>query len=729
MSVIQKIRDKYARVAVIAIALAIILFILTDYIAGRSSSLFRSGPSNMAGRVNGKKIDIDDFRKKVKQQEDNNNQQQSYFKKDFGQIVDEVWNQEVSQVLLNTETDKLGMQIGTKEVNDILFGKNPPDDIKRLGTDQQTGQFNVAQAVQQINAIKKRGTNEQKASLNSYIQQLEVQRLDDKYNSLLFNSINFPRWFIEKQNTDNSLLAKISAVGVMYSDSMFVDSTIKISDAEIADYISKHKDEFKQQESRSVQFVMFSALPTAADSAETLRQVREKKKEFDTTADVSVFLSRNGTDMEYSDKFYGKSQIQVPTKDSIFNLSKNAVYGPYLDGSMYVLAKKMEEKTLPDSVKARHILIATNDPRSGTVLLDDSTAKKRIDSIALAIKKGARFDSLAKKLSDDKGSAEKGGLVQVQAYQNGPLSDYFAQGQMVQAFNDSCFAGKTGETKIVKTEFGYHYIEILDQKNFEPHYKIAYFAKRINASKETDDNASNGAAQFAGNSRDLKSFNENYEKNLKPKGIRKLAATDIDPNAYGVAGMPAKSRQFVKDIYSAKIGDVLQPEQVGDQYVVAVVTEINDEGTKSVAKARSEVEKILLPKKKAEIVKQKLGTISTLEAAATILKKPVEVIDSLRMAPGQQIQITGARQEPKVIGAAFNQENKGKVVLETIAGKMGIYVIRIDNVTATAVDNANVPMLRKTMYQSAQQTARFSSDPLTVLKAAATIKDNRPKFY
>ncbi len=60
--------------------------------------------------------------------------------------------------------------------------------------------------------------------------------------------------------------------------------------------------------------------------------------------------------------FLGKSRIQVPGKDSIFALPKGGVYGPYQDAGNFVLAKKVDEKVLPDSVRARHILVATVDP-------------------------------------------------------------------------------------------------------------------------------------------------------------------------------------------------------------------------------------------------------------------------------------------------------------------------------------------------------------------------------
>ena len=60
MSIIQDIRDKYARISVIAIALALIGFILTDYVRGRDRAK-GSGRANSVGSVNGHTISIEDF--------------------------------------------------------------------------------------------------------------------------------------------------------------------------------------------------------------------------------------------------------------------------------------------------------------------------------------------------------------------------------------------------------------------------------------------------------------------------------------------------------------------------------------------------------------------------------------------------------------------------------------------------------------------------------------------
>src|SRR5436190_13912822 len=119
---------------------------------------------------------------------------------------------------------------------------------------------------------------------------------------------------------------------------------------------------------------------------------------------------------------------------------------------------------------------------------------------------------------------------------------------------------------------------------------------------------------------------------MKEKGIHKSIANDILPTSY-YFGTLGEARSLGKNIYDAKLGEVLEPQKAGDAYVVAVVTEINEEGTQSPAKARQAIERVLKPRKIAESLKKKLGTPTTLEAAAAALggKATIETIDSLRM--------------------------------------------------------------------------------------------------
>jgi peptidyl-prolyl cis-trans isomerase D len=737
MSVIQSIRDKYARWAVIAIALALTGFILMDAFTGRSR-LFSGGNSTTLGKVNGKSIDETEFEKKVQMQEQNEQQRKgtsSLGESDRQQIISELWKQEVDQLLLKNEFDRLGLAVGKKERTDMLYGPEPHQIAKQYLGNPQTGEYDPNNAQQIVNSVRRGKDKAQKEQLNLLLTTMDNARLTEKYTSLVAGTIHYPKWLLEKQNADNSLMARISYVNIPASLVPDNAKEVAVSDKEIADFINKHKDIYKtEDELRTIEYVLFSAAPTAADSAASLKQVESLNEKFAALSDsagIKTFLASQ-SDLPYSEAYFPKSMIEVPAKDSIFKLSKGAVYGPYLDKDDYVLAKLIDVKTLPDSVFCRHILMRT----SGEGGLPDSVAEKRLDSAIAAINAGASFTNVMKQVSMDQAANSQDSL--------GIMKFSSQQIQDAERFDQDfgkyiLFEGTNGQRKKVKTKFGYHYIEIVDQKNIEPHYKIAYLAKKIEASDETERNAENSSLQFAGESRDKKSFETNFEKNLKAKGYQKLFAPDISSHAYEIPGVGV-SRKFIKQVFDADKGDVLQPERVGDSYVVAVVTEVNKPGPISVATARRYVEPVLRNQKKAAVLKKRIGKITTIETVASAMGQPVQTADSLRFSGQGNNSISN---ESKVVGATFNPANKGRVVNEGLeSNRGGVYVIRVDNVTATAVENADVNSQRKGLEAQGRMSIlmgnRFGSnfsfgqqqyDPALVLRRAAKIKDYRNKFY
>ena len=168
---------------------------------------------------------------------------------------------------------------------------------------------------------------------------------------------------------------------------------------------------------------------------------------------------------------------------------------------------------------------------------------------------------------------------------------------------------------------------------------------------------------------------------------------------------------------------MIKPEKVGQAYVVAVVTEVNEAGMVGLNQARTVVEPILRNQKKAAQIKQKLGKISTLEAAATAAGQPIQTADSLRFN-GNNITLP---YESRVVGAAFNTNNKGKVVPEAIEGNSGVFVLRVDNISTTPVD-AGVEEQRRMMEMQARQSMQYRAPFTTALRKDAKIKDNRLKL-
>lgn len=717
MSVIQTIRDRGALISAIVIAISLIGFILMDAFSGRGS-IFDGQQSTTLGTVNGKKINYADFEAKLKAQEAQQ-QAQGYPSSEASRqgLMQQLWNQEVNRLVMEGEFAKLGLRVGKKELNDVLFN-DPGEQVIQRFTDPKTGMFDAAAYQQQVMNWKNSKLPEDQQSFGQFLADLEYQRLNDKFNSLVAISAYFPKWFLEKQNAERSLLANVSYVLVPYAT--VSDSSIKISDKEISDYINKNKDEFKVDESRTIEYVTFDAAPTSADSAAVRSQLEGLKASFAAATDNEAFVSANYSELGYYKGKLSKSAIQGGAfADSIVKVGTGNVYGPFVFGTNYLLAKLVSQATWPDTVDVRHILVSTNE--NGQQVRDDSSAKKLADSLLGLLRGGANFDTLCAQYSGDPGSKDNGGKY-----------EKVTPGRMVPEFNEFIFSKPVGTRDIVKTSFGYHIIENLSQKGSAPAYEIAYLTKPIVASRETDGTANNAANKFAGDSRDQKAFVANWEKELKPKGVQKVPVT-VGPQDYNIMGLGV-SRQFVRDIYEADQGDVLQPTMIGDKYVVAVVTAVTKEGLMPVDQARMRVEPLLRNEKKAQQIIQKIGTYTTLEDASTKAGFPIATADSLRFTGGA----SQMSYETKLIGATFNPANNGKVVTKPIDGSQGVYVLRVNSQSATSVATANVEEERRFLRQQALQ--RISGGyggfgygmqtvtPATTLRNLAKIKDNRRKF-
>jgi len=717
MSVIQKIRDKYARWAVIAIAVSLVGFILMDAFTGRAG-LFNSRQSNTIGKVNGTAIDRVKFDREMQIFGAQVTEDQK------AGLIQNLWDFDVNRILVQDQAEKLGLTVTDKEMREVLYGNNPPQFLAQVFTDRSTGKYDAVTAQQQVNQVLKKGAPGQQDYdyITANIELAKNQRLMNKYMALLMSSVYYPKWYLEKKNVDNSLLGRMSYVMVPFAS--ISDSTVKISDDDIKDYLKKHEDEYKRdKETRSVEYVLFSTAPSKDDSLAVQSEIEKLKPQFAAAPNPGTFVSQQNSNLPFDDAYYGKSVIQVPAKDSIFNTPVGGIYGPYLDGSNYVLAKVLDVKSMPDSVKCRHILIGTQDPQNGQVIMPDSVAHVKADSIANAIKAGASFDLLDSLYSTDQVAKKDNGVMTFSSKDiQGPN---FAKefGQFI------LFDGKPGDKKVIKTQFGWHYIEILDFMKVEPHYKVAYLAKQIVTSPETDNEVHNLAAMFAGDSRDYKSFNANFEKNLKPKGYNKQVAPDLNEMQFNLMGVNGSARPFIKKIFESDKGDIIGPESVPDNYVVAVVTEVTEPGLPSPASVRTMIEPLLKNKKKGEMIVKNIGQVNSLEEVSSKVKQPVQVADSLRLNGGRNFGY-----EPKVLGAAFNPASKGKVVSQPIVGLNGVYVIKVEDLSTTPVETANIDEQRKQMEMQIKnqmmQQMQYGMNPvLDPLKKDANIKDNRAKFY
>lgn len=709
MQIIQGIRDKGAAIVIVVISLSLIGFILMD--AKQGGNNYSAG-SGSIGKINGKSIEQNEFSKKITALEVQEEQQSGSKPTSTrsSQIREQVWNQIVAETVFYAEAAKLGIEFTSKELDNILKSDDPSNPLMQDKSmiDPATGKLDRTKLTQALTNIKKM-KGEQWDMINGQI--IEPQKLTSvstKYFALLNASAYYPKWMEEKDTKENKSFATISYVAIPYQT--ISDSTIKVTDAEIEKYIQNNKDLFKQEAGRMISYVGFSQLPSPADSARTKGVVEALKNDFSNETNIKSFLARNTSTIEFDTNYVPKSKINSKAVDSIIRLSPGSVYGPYVDKNAFVLAKIIGSKTLPDSVNARHILIATVNSQTGEPVLEDSIAKKRADSILSAIKGGANFAALAFQYSAD-GSKDKGGDLGT-----------FGYGAMVPQFNNFCFGKPVGSRDVVRTQFGYHVIEIMNQKGLSPAYKIGFLAKEIFASEETINIASNEAIKLSAE-KDAKKTEAYLQKN----GLQKITVPTLIKENDAQVGQMQDARQLVRWVFEAKKGDVSDPFSIGDQFVVAVVDKVFKEGTQDAETARPLAETAIKEEKKAAEIIKVLGSNVTLESASAKYAKEI-------LTAGQDSSITFKSQiintignEPKLIGAIFNKANLNKATAP-IAGKTGVYVFKTTSIAEKTPGTAE----EIEQYKNQQATAlrnQAVTNWFEGLRKKATIKDNRSKFF
>ncbi len=700
MSVIQRIRDKGAWLIFGIISIALIAFILQDRSLNKGN-LFAN--TTTLGKVNGEKIEKADFEKEMELIRQTNGAQAP----PQDQLITGLWSQDVNKIIMHQEYEKLGIVCPPKELESVMFGENSP--LKREFSDPKTGVFNADLARQAFDQLKKLKPTEKNKEQQENVQQVYVDPtiekvLQGKYQSLMQQAMYVPKWLIEKQQADNSQVSSVSYVYVPYTS--ISDSTIKVSDDDIMAYANKHSKEYsKEDETRAISYVSFDAGASKADTETARSQVMALKNDFATTPDLKTWLAKVGSDMPFYDGYISGSAIKQAQKDSIFKVGVGNIYGPYKDGNAIVMAKLIGTKASPDTVKVRHILIGTIDPQSGQKTREDSTAKKLADSISLAIKKGTNFDSLVAKFSDD-GNKDKGGIY-----------DNVTSGQMVPPFNDYIFGGKVGDKAVVKTDFGYHYIEILSQKGSGTAYKIAYLSKPVIIGSETISNASTAAAQFAATSKDKKQFDQNaakLNKSVMPSG-------EIKENDFTISSL-GQSRALVRWIYEHEAGDVSDPTEINDKYIVGIITSVSKPGLPSATALRPLVEGLVRNEKKSKQIIDSKFKGNNLEAIATSAGVGVQKADSVLFSNSF---VAGIGNDGKFVGAAFNKALQGKVSAP-IAGTSGVFALRVEKMGVNTNPANDAENIKQGLLQS-QRIAVYQG--MNALRKAATVKDYRSKFY
>ena len=700
MAVLQKIR-KRSGLLLLAIGFALLAFVVQD--------LFTKGfksQSKDVGSINGKDISFDQFRIKVANAEKNgqNGQPVSQI-----QAANQMWDQEVAIALISEQFEKAGIRISDNNIIEIF--KKDPNIGQNPAFLNQLGKFDLTK----FKEFFKNNPDQAKA--------FEDRQTDAEINAKYQVYSTMIKAGLYATNADGKFKYKLEAdkinfdyVSVLYST--VKDSGVKVTDADILDYMKKNEKKFKSEETREIEYVLIEDKPSLKDEAEMKAKingllvgsvvynketaVNDTLPSFKAAANVAEFVAEN-SDKPYDSTYVSKQDLPAEHADKLFALPAGEIYGPYINGKYYCLSKAMGRKA-GAKAKASHILISwegTKVPNKKEKRTKEQAKAKADILLAQALANPGSFMMLALTNSDDS-SAQQGGDL-----------GYFAPGQMVKPFNDFVFNNPVGKIGLVESEFGYHIINVTDKQDA---IRLATVAQKIEPSEATINEIYTKATKFEMDANSNKDF----------AAVAKAAKLTVNPavkakamdEAFGTAG---NQRQIIKWAYTSdtNVGDVKRFEVVNVGNVIARLKKINEKGLMTVEDAKPSVEGILKNKKKAEkiIAKMKGSSLESIAAAnaTTVQNAPAASVENSVLAN------VGA--EPKVVGAAFGTPTNK--LSATVEGNSGVYVVKTKSLTKAP----KLPKYDEYVAKLKAANAQAAGRVFPALKNDAKIDDNRLEFY
>lgn len=684
------------------IGLAIVSFLLMDVFSG--NGLFAGDQTNNVGSIDGEEVSLQSFEQRVEEAVENyktNTNQDKVDDNTYGMLRDQVWNELVREKIMNRTYKSLGLAVSEDELFDMVQGTNINASVRQAFSNPQTGEFDRNQVVQFLRNLDQQPEDMQRRWLN-FEKFLVAEREGQKYSALINKGLYVPKFFAERYHENTNALANGRFVLLDYAT--LSDSTIEVSEKELKSYYNENKKSFESiEELRSVDYVQYDVRPSTDDDARALRAVTELREQFTTTDNDSLFVSLN-SDLPFDDNYVAENALVSDIQKQFFTSNtQDVVSDVYRDGDYYKITKMVARTSRPDSVKARHILIRQKEGESADAV------KGRADSI-FALAKSGDFAAIAKTNSEDPGSAEKGGDL-----------GFFAEGMMVKPFNDACFSGKKGDMVLVKTDFGWHVIQVTDMKGSRLVAKFATVASKIEATTETYRDVYAQAGKFVSQTPDGKSF----EKNVEEMGLVKRSAEFIRVNDRTLQGLP-NSREIVRWAYKSEIGAISPVFEVEDRYIVATVVKITEKGFKPFEDVKTEIEAIVKRDKKAEqLMVNADKALAAAKGNLDVVAQSVQgIVQAFTGATFQSNFLTGIGREPAINGTLFVLA-KGKLS-KPIKGERGVYVVVVDELI-TAPKDADLTPSKQAL--SNQLAARGSNEAFNAKKEMIEIEDNRHLFY
>ena len=732
MALIGKIREKsWLLVAVIGVAM---LFFIGGMLGEQGSfidKMLHGSQDDVVGigTINGTMVDEEQYNEFLNNARNNifqNKMQQdptvqpTFTEQDEQTAQQQAWQTAIGVSLMDIEYNKIGLIVDDYELDNVLYAENgyAPSSLSGQFVDSITGEFAPNQLRKALEQLQDAPEKEQVDRYHSIIDFIRQERLQQKYSTLLSAGIHTTTLEAKDEYLSKSTVKNVSYVYQSFTkvpNEAVGEPTVE----QLQTYFDAHKNEkqYAQKARREISYFAVPITPSNEDSLKALEALTNIKPKFEESDRDSLFVIR------YSDiKFYVSDSNAVASPEgSSFQGAKyptsvagemdsakvGEVVGPYFSNNGAVISKVIGFKTM-ETASVRHILLNATTPEQ----LEE--AKKKADSIIQVIRTKHNFEEMVTEFSGDQPSIINGGK-----YEN------FPKGAMVPEFSDFSFNKPIGTLGYVKTQFGIHIIEVLNQKS-SAFPKLANIVRGIKISRGTSDHAKSVATNY------IYELDEEFgELPIEEKkvifdsiaqingfAVKQTSTLDENPRVNGDFSDAAK-RGILQLAYdeNAKIGDI-SPSAIhnNDTYIVGFISDIVTVGVPRLKDVKEKIAAELRKEAQAQYLIDKMVGKTDLEKLAKDLGTQVQT-EGLTFSASN----VAVGREPQIIGAAFSGLADGETTVP-IKGANGVFVLKVEQ-TTPAPETADYSAEKEQL--EAQQKTNINSQYSSALLKSSEIYDNR----
>ena len=694
MAALETIRTKFGIGASIIIAFGLLLFLVnpSDIIQTIQSASSKYD----VGKIGSKKISYTDFDQEVRKfttVRESLTGQSASSEQEQRQTREAAWQNLVQEHLVIPTIRKAGINVGKQEEVDLFVGENPSPVISSIGFFyDENGNFSkdlVRDFIEQTSSDNGTGLLVRNYIMNS----VRGNRYSEKYATLfsaasLVNSVEQKRAVAENNTTAN--VSFVMAPNTYFPQ----DSAIVVSSADIKKYYNAHKDAFRQQATRDIEYAVFEVVPSAADIEAQNNDFAASYDEFASTDNMRAFLQRN-SDRQWQDRWYKSGELASVNRDvdAFVSANKAGTSPVYRSGDTFYAVRIMELANVPDSAYVRHIMFR------GTA------ARHTADSLIKFVNKN-NFAALAEEYSADTQNAYDGNM--------GTLG-WMTQNAMIPGF-ESVLTAPVGKPYILTSQYGTHIVEVVKTSKPVAKKKVAIYEKATLPSKETYSTIYNKANVLSVRAAGKYA---NYKAACDTTGIYSRSLTiNEGTDTYGTISHAKEITRWAFDNKPGKASSIITVDN--NYFFVVAVKDAHKEGYAKVSEVSEQIKNQLYREKYAEKrcaeVAAEIEGLTSLEEIASKLGTTVsEVSDvtfSTNSAPTTEPAFVGA------VAAAKEGEISGPV-----AGIMGTYVFKVNGRETGAYYTEDDAL-------SAQaRIDQYHQQMLLSVMTDKDVKDNRARFY